>query len=186
MSVRVRRLVVSGLAVAAAVAVPVAALASGPGSPSAKPSPVASKSAAVASKSAAAASKSAAAASEPRIDPSAAAASKSAAAGSGTRVDPSMTGPVAVAALADRLGVSHNAAQRALEQIGALGRRGGVVAVGRGGPPGWRGPVECGVRGDRPWSRGEPSPAGGSAGRGEAGRGQQVSRFGRAVPEHND
>jgi hypothetical protein len=111
MSVRIRRVVVAGVVAAAAVAVPAAALASGSGSPSAKPSPVASKSAAAVSKSAAAAS-------------------KSAAAGSGTRVDRSLTGPAAVAALASRLGVSTGAARHALQQIGALGRQGGVDPTG--------------------------------------------------------
>jgi hypothetical protein len=153
MSVRHGRVVVAGVTAAAAVAVPVAALASGPGSPSVKPSQVASKSAA--------ASKSAGAASEPRVDLSAAAASKSAVAASGARVDRSVTEPVVVAALAGRLGASHNAAQRALEQIGVLGGQGGVdpssAAFARG-------------------LGGEPRAAGGSAGRGEAGRGRQQAR----------
>jgi hypothetical protein len=145
MSVRIRRVVVAGVVAAATVAVPAAALASGSGSPSAKPSPVASKSAAAASKSAAAASaaasksaaaaasKSAASASKSAAAASksaAAAASKSAAAGSGTRVDRSLTGPAAVAALASRLGVSTGAARHALQQIGALSRQGGVDPTG--------------------------------------------------------
>jgi hypothetical protein len=100
MSVRIRRFIVAGVAAAAAVAVP-AALALGSPSGKAPPPPSA------ASKSAAAASKSAAVASEPRADGS-------------------LTGPVAVAALASRLGVSHSAARRALQQIGALGGQGGV------------------------------------------------------------
>jgi hypothetical protein len=96
--------VVAGVAAAAAVAVPAAALASS--SPSGKPAPSASAT----SRAAAAASKSAAAAAEPRVDRS-------------------LTGPVAVAALASRLGVSHGAAQRALTQIGALGRQGGMDPI---------------------------------------------------------
>jgi hypothetical protein len=120
MSVRTRRLVVAGVAAAAAIAVPVAALASSSLSGKPAPSPGAAR------KSAAAASKSAAAASEPRVDWSAAAASKSAAAASEPRGDRRLTGPVAVAALASRLSVSHSAAQRALEQIGALSGGGGV------------------------------------------------------------
>jgi hypothetical protein len=139
--------VVAGVVAAATVAVPAAALASGSGSPSAKPSPVASKSAAAASKSAAAASaaasksaaaaasKSAASASKSAAaaaskSAAAASASKSAAAGSGTRVDRSLTGPAAVAALASRLGVSTGAARHALQQIGALSRQGGVDPTG--------------------------------------------------------
>ena len=129
MSVRSRRVVVAGIAAAAAVALPAAALASSSGSPSAKPSPAATKSAATASKSAAT--------SEPPVAPSAAAAKKSAAAagksagaGSGTSVDRSLTGPVAVAALANQLGVSRGAARRALQQIIALNRQGGVDPTG--------------------------------------------------------
>jgi transposase-like protein len=53
-----------------------------------------------------------------------------AAARSETRVDRSLTGRVAVAALASQLGVGHNAAQRALEQVGALSREGGVDPTG--------------------------------------------------------
>ena len=114
MSVRIRRFIVAGVAAAAAVAVP-AALALGSPSGKAPPSPsAASKSAATVSESAAAASK------------SAAAASKSAAVASEPRADGSLTGPVAVAALASRLGVSHSVARRALQQIGALGSQGGV------------------------------------------------------------
>lgn len=64
--------------------------------------------------------------SKPRVDPSAAAASKAAAAASEPRVDRSMTGPAAVAALAGRLGVSHSAAERALQQIARLGSQDGV------------------------------------------------------------
>jgi hypothetical protein len=122
MSVRSRRVVVAGIAAAAAVALPAAALASGSGSPSAKPSPAATKSAAT---------------SEPRVAPStaaakksAAAARKSAAAGSGTSVDRSLTGAVAVAALANQLGVSRGAARHALQQIIALNRQGGVNPTG--------------------------------------------------------
>jgi hypothetical protein len=133
MSVRIRRGVVAGVAAAAAVAVPAAALASG--SLSGKPAPSPS----AASKSVAAASKSVAAGSEPRVDPSVAAAKKSAAAASEPSLDRSWTGPVAVAALASRLGVSHGAALRVLRQIGTLSGQGGVdptdpafVAIARG------------------------------------------------------
>jgi hypothetical protein len=130
MSVRIRRVVVAGVVAAAAVAIPAAALASGSGSPPAKPSPLASNSAA-ASKSAAAASNSAATASESAAAASkSAAASRSAVAGSGTRVDRSLTGPAAVAVLASRLGVSTRAARHALQQIGALSRQGGVDPTG--------------------------------------------------------
>jgi hypothetical protein len=101
MSVRIRRVVVAAVAAATAVAVPAAALASG--SPSGKP-----------------------AASPTATSDSAAAASKSAAVTSEPGVDRSLTGPVAVTALASRLGVSHNAARRALQQIGGLDGRGGV------------------------------------------------------------
>jgi hypothetical protein len=133
MSVRIRRVVVAWVAAAVAVAVPAAALASS--SPSGKGAP----STRAASESAAAASKSAAVKSEPSVDPSAAAASKSAAAAAEPRVDRSLTGPVVVAALASRLGVSYGAAQHALQQIGALSGQGGVdptapafVAIARG------------------------------------------------------
>jgi len=62
--------------------------------------------------------------------PSPSAASKSAAAASEPRVDRSLTGPVAVAALAGGLDVSHSAAQRALAQIGALSRQDGADPTG--------------------------------------------------------
>jgi hypothetical protein len=130
MSVRTRRLAVAGVLTATAIAVPVAALASSSDSPPTKPapSPAVSKSAAAASKSAAAGSGSRVEGSltGPAASKSAAAASKSAAAGSGTRVEGSLTGPAAVAALVSRLGVSTGAARHALQQIGALGRQGGV------------------------------------------------------------
>jgi hypothetical protein len=103
MSVRIRRVVVAGVVAAAAVAIPVAALASGSGSPSAKPSP-------------------------PAVSKSPPAASK--AAGSGTRVGRSLTGAAAVAALASGLGVSTGAARHALQQIGALSGQGGVDPTG--------------------------------------------------------
>ena len=119
-SVRSRRVVMAGVAAAAAVAVPAAALASG--SPSGKPAP----SRRAVSKSPAVPSKSAAAASEPGVDLSASAASKSAAAASEPDVDRSLPGPVAVAALAGRLGVSPGAARQALQQIGALSGQRGV------------------------------------------------------------
>ena len=48
----------------------------------------------------------------------------------GTPVDRSLTGPAAVSTLATRLGVSTGAAERALQQIGALSRQGGVDSTG--------------------------------------------------------
>jgi len=107
MSVRSRRLAVAAVTAAAMIAVPIAAVASSSSTSSGKPPP-----SAAASKSAAAASK------------SAAAASKSAARQSGAlrRV----TEAAMVAAIAAQLGVSHGAAQRALNQLDALSGTGGV------------------------------------------------------------
>jgi len=97
MSVRSRRLAFAAVTAATAIAVPTTALASGSSTPSGKPAP------SVAATKPAAAIKSAARQS----------------AGSG-----SVTMSAMVAALATRLGVSHSAAQRALNQVEALGREG--------------------------------------------------------------
>ena len=138
MSVRSRRLAVAAVIAATVIAVPTAALASDSSTSSGKPAPsaaatkpaaasgsAASKSAA-ASKSpapSAAASKSAAASGFAAASGSAAA-SKSAARQSGALG--SVTVPAMVAALAAQLGVSHSAAQRAFNQLGALSGPGGV------------------------------------------------------------
>jgi hypothetical protein len=116
MSVRSRRLTIAAVIAATAIAVPAAALASVSGPPSGKPSPPASASQPAAAESAAAA-KSAAAASQATASGSAAA-SKAAARQSGALS--SVTEPAEVAALAADLGVSHGAAQHALDQLQAL------------------------------------------------------------------
>ena len=114
MSVRSRRLAFAAVTAAAAIAVPTAALAAGSSTSPGKsaPSAAATKPAA-ASKSAA--SKSAAAGGS-------ATAIKSAARQSGASSSGTMS--AMVAALATRLGVSHSAAQRVLNQVEALGREG--------------------------------------------------------------
>ena len=94
MSVRSRRLAIAAVTAAIAIAVPTAALASGSGTPSGKPAP-------------------SAAATNP------AAASKSAAPESAASRSATMS--AMVAALATRLGVGNSAAQRALNQLEALG-----------------------------------------------------------------
>ena len=99
MSVRSRRLAIAGVIAATMIAVPAVALASASSTPSGKPAP------------SAAASKSAAAI-------------KSAARESGALR--SVTLPAMVTALATQLGVSHSAAQRAMNQINALSDRNGV------------------------------------------------------------
>ena len=99
MSVRSRRLAVAGVIAATMIAVPAAALASDSGTPSGKPPP-------------------SAAASE------SAAASKAAARQSGA-LD-RVTERAMVSALATQLGVSHSAAQHALNRLDALSGRGGV------------------------------------------------------------
>ena len=93
-----RRLVLAGVATAAAVAIPTAALAAGSGSPPTKPTAPASAAPA----------------------PAAAASQKAAA-----RQAQGQTGqPSIAAALATRLGISASAAQHVIAQLGALGRGG--------------------------------------------------------------
>jgi hypothetical protein len=93
-----RRLVLAGVATAAAVAIPTAALAAGSGSPPTKPTAPASAAPA----------------------PAAAASQKAAA-----RQAQGQTGqPSISAALATRLGISPSAAQHVIAQLGALGRGG--------------------------------------------------------------
>jgi hypothetical protein len=100
------RLVIAGVVTAAAIAIPAAALASGPGSPAGKaastqaPAPSASKSA------------------PSQQDPSAAMASKSAAAQAVPQ--PRVYGPAAVNALAARLHVGAGAAGRAYKEVSRL------------------------------------------------------------------
>ena len=98
-----RRLVLAGVATAAAVAIPTAALAAGSGSPPTKPTAPASAAPASAAPA------------------SAAPASQKAAA----RQAQGQTGqPSIAAALATRLGISPSAAQHVIAQLGALGRGG--------------------------------------------------------------
>jgi len=87
---------------AAAVAIPVAAFASGPGSPATKP------------------------AHSPATLKTKSAAGASGTGGKGEHAGSSLTGPSAVAALAARLGVSTSAARHALQQIIALSGKDGV------------------------------------------------------------
>ena len=116
MPVPSRRITVAGVIAAAVIALPAAALASASSPSSGKPAPSATASKSVpAEKSAAAAGKSAA------PNPSAAA-MKAAARQSGTverQAEQAM-----VAALASQLGVSHSAAQSAMNQIESLDRGG--------------------------------------------------------------
>jgi hypothetical protein len=117
MSVRSRRLAVAAVIAASAIAVPAAALASVSGTSSGKPAPSAAAGKSAAAGGSAAASKSAAAGGS-------AAASKSAARQSGALG--SVTVPAMVAALATQLGVSHDAAQHAFNQLDALNGTGGI------------------------------------------------------------
>jgi hypothetical protein len=107
MSVRSRRLAIAAVTAATAIAVPTAALASGSGTSSGKPAP-------------SAAATKPAAAGKSGVASGFAAASKSAARQSAA--SGSVTMSAMVAALAARLGVGHSAAQRALNQLEALGR----------------------------------------------------------------
>ena len=111
MSVRSRRLAVAGVIAATMIAVPAAALASDSGTPSGKPPPSAAASESAAASKSAAASRSAAA-------------SKAAARQSGA-LD-RVTERAMVSALATQLGVSHSAAQHALNRLDALSGPGGV------------------------------------------------------------
>jgi hypothetical protein len=123
MSVRNRRLAVAAITAATAIAVPTAALASGSGTSSGKPAPSAAASNPAAAKSAAAKSGAAggSAAAKSGAAGGSAAASKSAARQSASD---STAMSAMVAALATRLGVSHSAAQHALNQLEGLGRAG--------------------------------------------------------------
>jgi hypothetical protein len=103
-----RRLAIAGVITAAAIALPAAALASGPGSPSGKPSPP-SASAPIASKSA----------------PAPSASNSGAAPSQVKQAQPDLpTAPVG--AFAMRLGVSTSAGGRAFKQIAGLGRNGSL------------------------------------------------------------
>ena len=109
MSVRSRRLAIAAVTAATVIAVPAAALASGPSTSSGKPAP-------------SAAATNPAAASKSGVASASAAASKSAAPESAASRSATMS--AMVAALATRLGVGHGAAQRALNQLEALGQDG--------------------------------------------------------------
>jgi hypothetical protein len=116
MPVPSRRVAIAGVAAAALIAVPAAAFASGSTS-SGKPVPSATAS------TSAQPSKSPAAGTSP-LPNSSAAAMKNAARQS--RAHESGPAPAMVAALATQLGVSHSAAQRAMNQIDSLSDRNGV------------------------------------------------------------
>jgi hypothetical protein len=107
MPVRYRRVAVAAALTAAAVAIPVAAFASGPVSPPTKAaqSPVTLKS-------------------KPAAAPQGSGKTIRKESKSGNHDGSSLTGPSAVATLAARLGVSTTAARHALQQISALGRDG--------------------------------------------------------------
>jgi hypothetical protein len=113
MSVRSRRLAFAAVTAATAIVVPTAALASGSSTPSGKPAPCA-------------AAAKPAAASKPAASKSGAAGGSAAAIKSAARQSAASSASMSamVAALATRLGVSHSAAQRALNQVEALGREG--------------------------------------------------------------
>jgi hypothetical protein len=118
MPVPSRRLAVAGVIAAAVIALPAAAAFASGSTSSGKPAP-----SAAASNSAPAGGKSPAPGNS-APNPSAAAAMKAAARSSGTlerQAEQAM-----VAALAGQLGVSHSAAQRAMNQINALRDRNGV------------------------------------------------------------
>jgi hypothetical protein len=109
MPLRFRHAAVAAVLAAAAVTVPVAALASGPGSPATKPG---HRPATLKVKSAAGASGSAAA--SPLVG------------GKGGQAGSSLAGSSAVTMLTARLGVASSAARHALQQIGALSGKDGV------------------------------------------------------------
>jgi hypothetical protein len=118
MPVPSRRLAIAGVIAAAVIALPAAAAFASGSTSSGKPAP-----SAAASNSAPAGGKSPAPGNS-APNPSAAAAMKAAARSSGTlerQAEQAM-----VAALARQLGVSHSAAQRAMNQINALSDRNGV------------------------------------------------------------
>jgi hypothetical protein len=157
MSVRHRRLAVAAVIAATAIAVPAAAMASSTGSPPGKPAPssAARKSVNPSELPALAASarmsvsrlqaglvavKQAGGNSATGVAAFAASTGVSTATAQrivdavfdtrATRVDRSVTGPAPVSMLATRLGVSTDAAKRALQRIGALGRQGAVDPTG--------------------------------------------------------
>jgi hypothetical protein len=130
MSVSSRRLAIAGVVAAALIALPAAAFASGTSSGNPAPSVAASKSAAAAGNSAPAGAKSPAPGNSALAGGKSPAPNGSAAAmkatARGSRALESGTMPSMVAALATQLGVSHSAAQRAMNQINALSGRNGV------------------------------------------------------------
>jgi hypothetical protein len=123
MPVPSRRLIAAGAIAAALIAVPAAAFASGSTS-SGKPGPSATASSSTPAVKSPAPNTSAPASKSPGPNPSAAAAMKAAA-----RQSPTLERQAVQAmatALASQLGVSHSAAQRAMNQINALSDRNGV------------------------------------------------------------
>lgn len=124
MPVPSRRLAVAGVIAAAVIALPAAAFASGSGTSSGKPTPSATASNSAPAVKPSAPNTSAPASKSPGPNPSAAASMKAAARQSGTLDRQAMQ--AMVAALASQLGVSHSAAQRAMNQVNALGDRNGV------------------------------------------------------------
>lgn len=118
MSVPSRRLAVAGVIAATLIAVPAAAFASGSVASSGKPVPSATAS------TSPPAAKSPAAGKSPEPNPSSAAAMKAAARQSGAGEQQATQ--AMVAALASQLGISHSAAQHAMNQINALSDRNGV------------------------------------------------------------
>jgi hypothetical protein len=102
-----RRLAIAGVITATAIALPAAALASGPGSPSGKPSPPAASPSASKSAPAPSASNSGAAPSQLK------------------QAQPDLP-PAPVEAFATRLGVSTSAGGRAFKQIAGLSRNGSL------------------------------------------------------------
>jgi len=147
MTVRPRHIAVAAVLTAAAIAVPVAALATGSSTPPAKPSPVATGSAAARLPGLAASAGLDArhlqaglvAAKRAGGNTSAGVAAFAAAAGVsertaqrildavvGTHTDRSLTGPAAATALAARLGVDRAAAGQALRQLSELSGRAGI------------------------------------------------------------
>jgi hypothetical protein len=122
MPVPSRRLAAAVVIVAALIALPAAAFASG--STSGKPGPSATASSSAPAVKSPAPNTSAPASKSPGPNPSAAAAIKAAARQSGTLER--QAAQAMATALASQLGVSHSAAQRAMNQINALSDRNGV------------------------------------------------------------
>jgi hypothetical protein len=123
MPVPSRRLAIAGVAVAALIAVPAATFASGSTS-SGKPGPSETASSSAPAVKSPAPNASAPASKSPGPNPSAAAAIKAAARQSGTLER--QAAQAMATGLASQLGVSHSAAQRALNEINALSDRNGV------------------------------------------------------------